>query len=54
MKKREYQELKNLFEEIKENHKNAMEEFYYHYHKIVYAIAFSILKNYIKFFFSTN
>ena len=45
MKKRKYQELKNLFKEIKENRKNAMEEFYHQYHKIVYAIAFSILKN---------
>ena len=45
MKKRKYQELKNLFEEIKENRKKAMEEFYHQYHKIVYAIAFSILKN---------
>ena len=38
-------ELKELFIEIKNNNKKAYEEFYNKYNKLVYGIAFSILKN---------
>lgn len=38
-------ELKELFIEIKNNNKRAFEKLYNKYNKIVYGIAFSILKN---------
>lgn len=39
------EELKQLFVEIKANNKTAFEKFYTGYNKMVYGIAFSILKN---------
>lgn len=38
-------ELKNLFAKIKSNDDTAFEEFYTKYNKLIYKIAFSILKN---------
>ena len=38
-------ELNELFVEIKHNNKIAFEQFYSRYNKLVYGIAFSILKN---------
>ena len=38
-------ELKELFMEIKDNNKIAFEKLYKHYNKLVYGIAFSIIKN---------
>ena len=38
-------ELKNLFAKIKNNNNTAFEEFYTKYNKLIYKIAFSILKN---------
>lgn len=38
-------ELKELFIEIKHNNKIALEKLYNRYNKLVYGIAFSILKN---------
>ena len=38
-------ELKNLFEKIKNNNNTAFEELYSKYSKLIYKIAYSILKN---------
>ena len=38
-------ELKELFNQIKSNDDTAFEEFYTKYNKLIYKIAFSILKN---------
>ena len=45
MKKQEEIELKKLFTELKTHKKSAFETFYEKYKKLVYGIAFSILKN---------
>ena len=45
MKKQEKVELKNIFNELKKGNKNAIEELYKKYNKMIYGIAFSILKN---------
>ncbi len=45
MKKEEKTKLEQLFKEIKQGNKRTIEEFYNRYNKIVYGIAFSILKN---------
>ncbi len=39
------EELKQLFNKIKQNDKKAYEQLYENYYKLVYGIAFSILKN---------
>lgn len=38
-------ELKNLFAKIKNNNNTAFEELYSKYSKLIYKIAYSILKN---------
>lgn len=45
MKNQEKIEIKNIFNELKKGNKNAIEELYKKYNKMVYGIAFSILKN---------
>lgn len=45
MKKEEKTRLEQLFKEIKQGNKEIIEELYNRYNKIVYGIAFSILKN---------
>ncbi len=45
MKKEEKTKLEQLFKEIKQGNKKTVEEFYNRYNKLVYGIAFSILKN---------
>ena len=45
MNKIEEKELKQLFDEIKNDNKVAFEKFYLKYKNLVYGIAFSILKN---------
>ena len=45
MSKIDEKELKNLFDEFKEDNKSNFEKFYLKYNKLVYGIAFSILKN---------
>lgn len=45
MKKIDKSELSQLFIEIKENNTTAFEKLYRIYHKLVYGVAFSILKN---------
>lgn len=45
MKKEEKTKLEQLFKEIKQGNKRSIEELYNRYNKIVYGIAFSILKN---------
>lgn len=45
MNKIEEKELKQLFNEIKNDNKVAFEKFYLKYKNLVYGIAFSILKN---------
>ena len=45
MKKIDIEELKELFIEIKYDNKIAFEKLYNRYNKLVYGIAFSILKN---------
>ena len=45
MSKIDEKELKNLFNEFKEDNKSNFEKFYLKYNKLVYGIAFSILKN---------
>lgn len=45
MDKIDKRELKQLFNQIKENKEVAVEELYNRYNKVIYAIAFSILKN---------
>lgn len=45
MKKINEKELKEIFIEIKNNNKIIFEEFYNKYNKLIYGIAFSILKN---------
>lgn len=45
MKNQEKVELKNIFNELKKGNKNVIEELYKKYNKMVYGIAFSILKN---------
>ena len=45
MKNQEKVELKNIFNELKKGNKNAIEELYKKYNKMIYGIAFSILKN---------
>ena len=38
-------ELKKFFIEIKKNNKSKFEEFYLKYNKLIYGVAFSIVKN---------
>ena len=45
MVKIDEKELKELFRNIKDNNKTAFEELYNKYNRLVYGIAFSILKN---------
>ena len=45
MGNKEKEELKKLFYEIKTGNKQVIEEIYKKYNKIIYSIAFSILKN---------
>ena len=45
MANKEKEELKRLFYEIKNGNKQVIEEIYKKYNKIIYGIAFSILKN---------
>lgn len=45
MGNKEKEELKRLFYEIKTGNKQVIEEIYKKYNKIIYSIAFSILKN---------
>ena len=45
MGNKEKEELKRLFYEIKNGNKQVIEEIYKKYNKIIYGIAFSILKN---------
>lgn len=45
MSKIDEKELKKLFDEFKEDNKSNFEKFYLKYNKLVYGIAFSILKN---------
>ena len=45
MKNQEKVELKNIFNELKKGNKNAIEELYKKHNKMIYGIAFSILKN---------
>ena len=45
MGNKEKEELKKLFYEIKTGNKQVIEEIYKKYNKIIYGIAFSILKN---------
>ena len=45
MKNQEKVELKNIFNELKKGNKNVIEELYKKYNKMIYGIAFSILKN---------
>ena len=45
MKEQEKLELKNIFNELKKGNKKVIEELYKKYNKIIYGIAFSILKN---------
>jgi len=45
MVKIDEKELKELFRDIKDNNKTAFEELYNKYNRLVYGIAFSILKN---------
>lgn len=45
MAKIDEEELKKLFDEFKQNNKSAFEKLYIKYNKLVYGIAFSILKN---------
>lgn len=45
MKEQEKEELKSIFRELKNGNKEKLEELYNKYKKIVYSIAFGILKN---------
>ena len=45
MKNQEKVELKSIFNELKKENKSVIEELYKKYNKIIYGIAFSILKN---------
>ena len=45
MEKIKKEELKSIFLRIKKDDKKGIEELYSKYHKMVYGIAFSILKN---------
>lgn len=45
MRNQEKVELKNIFIELKKGNKNVIEELYKKYNKMIYGIAFSILKN---------
>ena len=45
MKKQDKNEINQLFEEFKSGNKEVLEEIYNKYHKTIYGIAFSILKN---------
>ena len=45
MRNQEKVELKNIFNELKKGNKNVIEELYKKYNKMIYGIAFSILKN---------
>ena len=45
MSKINEKELKRLFEEVKNDNQNAFEELYNKYYKLIYGIAFCILKN---------
>ena len=45
MGNKEKEELKRIFYELKTGNKHVIEELYKKYYKIVYGIAFSILKN---------
>ena len=45
MGNKEKEELKKLFYEVKTGNKQVIEEIYKKYNKIIYSIAFSILKN---------
>lgn len=45
MSKSNYKEIKNIIESIKTGNKSGVEELYKKYNKLVYGIAFSILKN---------
>ena len=45
MEKINKKELKQLFNKIKENNEEAVEDLYNKYNKVIYSIAFSVLKN---------
>ena len=45
MSKIDEKELKKLFDEFKEDNKKNFEKFYLKYNKLIYGIAFSIIKN---------
>ena len=45
MRDKEKEELKRIFYELKTKNKQAIEELYKKYNKVIYGIAFSILKN---------
>jgi len=45
MKKQDKNEINQLFEEFKSGKKEVLEEIYNKYQKVIYGIAFSILKN---------
>ena len=45
MKNQEKVQLKNIFIELKKGNKNVIEELYKKYNKMIYGIAFGILKN---------
>lgn len=45
MSKKDNEKIKSIFLKIKENNKKGLEELYNNCHKMVYGIAFSIMKN---------
>lgn len=45
MKNQEKEELKAIFNELRNGNKEAIEELYKKYNKMIYGVAFSILKN---------
>ena len=45
MSKKDNEKIKSIFLKIKENNKKGLEELYNNCHKMVYGIAFSIVKN---------
>lgn len=45
MSKKDNEKIKSIFLKIKENDKKGLEELYKNYHKMIYGIAFSLVKN---------
>ena len=52
MSKKDNEKIKSIFLKIKENNKKGLEELYNNCHKMVYGIAFSLVKNKKNYFYS--